>query len=199
MNNVSSENEAQLRKTIATLTPIPDADWAMIAPYLRETTITRGERWVTEGEKAKDVGMIISGSMRHYYTKNDEEKTTYFYFEHALVSAYISCITGAPSALSIEALTDTRLIVFPYARLKEAYKTSIVWERFGRLIAEWAMTGLEERMVALLTQSPEERYIALLNSAKTKILERIPQQHIANYLGITPVSLSRIRSRIHKK
>jgi hypothetical protein len=61
------------------------------------------------------------------------------------------------------------------------------------------MMGLEDRMVGLLTQSPEERYTALLKSNKTKILERIPQHLIANYLGITPVSLSRIRNRTSKK
>jgi len=96
-------------------------------------------------------------------------------------------------------LADTHLIVFPYRRLKEMYSLSPTWERFGRLIAEWAMLGLEERMVGLLTLSPEERYIQLLESNKKKIIERIPQHLIANYLGITPVSLSRIRNRVTKK
>jgi len=73
------------------------------------------------------------------------------------------------------------------------------WERFGRKVAEYAMMGLEERMVGLLMLSPEDRYLQLLGSNKKKIIERIPQHHIANYLGITPVSLSRIRNRISKK
>jgi CRP-like cAMP-binding protein len=188
-----------LRAQIKRLTPIPDDDWQLLLPYLKEVTIKKGSFMVKEGEKAKDVGMIITGQMRHFYTRDGEEKTTYFYFENAFVSAYISCITGAPSLLSIEALTDTQLIVFPYARLKELFGISIHWERFGRLIAEWAMMGLEDRMVGLLTQSPEERYTALLAGNKSKIIERIPQHLIANYLGITPVSLSRIRNRIVKK
>ncbi|MFN8321973.1 MAG: hypothetical protein U0T74_04895 [Chitinophagales bacterium] len=58
---------------------------------------------------------------------------------------------------------------------------------------------MEERMVGLLTLSPEERYEQLLQSNKKKIIERIPQHLIANYLGITPVSLSRIRARLLKK
>lgn len=65
-------------------------------------------------------------------------------------------------------------------------------------MAEYLGIGLEERMVSLLLQSPEERYIDLLNSNKKKIIERIPQYYIANYLGITPVSMSRIRNRILK-
>lgn len=73
------------------------------------------------------------------------------------------------------------------------------WERFGRLVAEYLAIGLEERMAGLLILSPEERYLELLESNKQKIVERIPQHYIANYLGITPVSLSRIRKRVIKK
>lgn len=196
---MASISSSLLRAQIEKLTPIPDADWQLLEPYIKERKIKKGGYMVREGEKGKEVGLILEGNMRHFYTRDGEEKTTYFYFEHAFVSAYISCITGAPSLVSVEALTDTTLLTFPYARIKELFATSIHWERFGRLIAEWAMMGLEDRMVGLLTQSPEERYIALLNSNKTKILQRIPQHLIANYLGITPVSLSRIRNRAGKK
>jgi CRP-like cAMP-binding protein len=75
----------------------------------------------------------------------------------------------------------------------------MAWQKFGRLIAEYATIGLEERMVSLLMQSPEERYVELLKSNKKKIIERIPQHYIANYLGITPVSMSRIRNRLAKR
>jgi len=115
------------------------------------------------------------------------------------MSSYVSCITGKPSQLSIEALTDCQLLVFTYETLQSLYRQSQHWERFGRLLAEYLSIGLEERMVGLLMLSPEERYHQLLESNKQKILERIPQHYIANYLGITPVSLSRIRNRIHKK
>lgn len=188
-----------LRAHIGKLTLLPDEDWNMLVPHVAERRLRKGELMVREGETGKEVAIIIEGQMRHFYTCDGEEKTTYFYFEQAFVSAYISCITGKPSLVSIEALADTRLLVFPYSILKELFSKSIYWERFGRLIAEWAMMGLEDRMVGLLTQSPEERYLALINSNKTKILERIPQHHIANYLGITPVSLSRIRNRIVRK
>jgi CRP-like cAMP-binding protein len=95
-------------------------------------------------------------------------------------------------------MTETKLIVFPFTALQNLYKQSHAWEKFGRLIAEYLAIGLEERMVGLLMLSPEERYHQLLSSNKQKIIERIPQHHIANYLGITPVSLSRIRNRAAK-
>ncbi len=188
-----------LRKQVEVFTEMPDEAWCMIEPYLRERTVKKGDFLVKEGEKGKEVGFLTDGAMRQYYTKDGEEKTTYFFFERAFVAAYISCITGKPSLLSIDALADTSLIVFPYSRLRELFAQSIYWERFGRVIAEWAMMGLEERMVGLLTESAEERYLALLGSNKTKILERVPQHLVANYLGITPVSLSRIRNKAARK
>lgn len=195
MNSVTSPFKAAINR----LSPMPDADWKLMEPFVTERLLAKGSYFVREGEKAKEVGLILEGAMRHFYTCDGEEKTTYFYFENAFVSSYISCITGLPSQLSIEALSDTRLLTAPYARIAELFTTNIHWERFGRKVAEWAMIGLEERMVGLLTQSPEERYTTLLNSNKTKIIERIPQHLIANYLGITPVSLSRIRNRVQKK
>lgn len=134
--------------------------------------------------------------MRHYYTRDGEERTTYFYFENHLVGSYVSAVTGKPSLLTIEALTDSHLLAFSYQHLKSLYDESPQWERFGRMLAEYLAFGLEERMVGLLMFSPEERYVALLQGNKQKIMERIPQHYVANYLGITPVSLSRIRKRL---
>jgi CRP-like cAMP-binding protein len=192
-------NIALFRKHIEQFISISDNDWVLIVPHLKERTIRKHDFMIREGTVCRDVGYILTGEMRHFYTHGGEEKTTYFYFENSLVAAYHSCITGQPSRLSIEALSDTRLIVFPFSVLKKLFTESMAWNSFGRVLSEYLGLGLEDRMVGLLTLSPEERYIELLSSNKKKILERIPQHLIANYLGITPVSLSRIRNRVNKK
>ncbi len=188
-----------IRKYIERFTKLSDEDWQLLLPHLTQRTVRKNTFFTKEGKVCKEIGFVIEGNMRHYYTKDGEEKTTYFYFENSFVTDYISCITGKPGSISIEALTQTTLIVFPYVTLQQLYKQSHSWEKFGRLIAEYLAIGLEERMAGLLMLSPEERYQQLLSSNKQKIIERIPQHHIANYLGITPVSLSRIRSRTAKK
>jgi CRP-like cAMP-binding protein len=188
-----------LRKHIKQFIRISDEDWALIEPHLAERSIRKHDFMIREGSIGRELGYILEGEMRHFYTHAGEEKTTYFYFENSLVGPYHSCITGLPSRLSIEALSDTRLIVFPYSALKKLFAENQTWNTFGRLLAEYLGIGLEDRMVGLLTLSPEERYIDLLKSNKKKIIERIPQHLIANYLGITPVSLSRIRNRVNKK
>lgn len=188
-----------IRNYIDKFTKLSDADWQLLLPHLTERTLPKNTLFAKEGKICKEIGFVLGGNMRHYYSKDGEEKTTYFYFENSFVTDYISCITGKPGSISIEAMTETTLIVFSYSALQGLYKQSHAWEKFGRLIAEYLAIGLEERMVGLLMLSPEERYHQLLSSNKQKIIERIPQHHIANYLGITPVSLSRIRNRAAKK
>jgi CRP-like cAMP-binding protein len=187
-----------LRKHASIFSAIPDGDWELLLPHLEVKELKKNTFFVKEGKRSFDVGLVLDGMLRQYYTKDGEEKTTYFFFENHFVNAYISCITGKPSHLTIEALSDVQYISFPYPVLLELYDKSMAWQKFGRLVAEYLGAGLEERMVSLLLHSPEERYLNLLNSNKRKIIERIPQHYIANYLGITPVSLSRIRKRLMK-
>lgn len=188
-----------LRKQVETFTKITDVDWEMLLPFLQLKQLRKNELFIKEGKRANEIGLVIDGMFRQYYIKDGEEKTTYFFFEQHFISAYISCITGKPSLVHIEALSDARYVSFSFTAMQALFDNSMAWQKFGRLIAEYAMMGLEERMVSLLLQSPEERYVALLKSNKIKIIERIPQQYIANYLGITPVSMSRIRNRLLKK
>lgn len=188
-----------LRSAINRLVLLTDQDWELLVPHLTYRNLDKGEYWIEEGKKEHQIGFVLEGNLRHYYTHDGEEKTTYFYFENHLISSYFSALTGQPSQLTIEALTRSQLIVFPYTVLVSLYDKSHLWERFGRLLAEYLAIGLEQRMAGLLILTPEERYLELLGEHKKKIIERIPQHLIANYLGITPVSLSRIRGRISSK
>ncbi len=190
---------AAFRNHINALSPVADDDWDLLLPHLQLKTIRKNELFIAEGKTERNIGFVIEGMFRQYYTKEGEEKTTYFFFENHFISSYISCITGNSSLITIEALSDATYVCFPYKIMKDLYTKSMAWQQFGRLMAEYITIGLEERMVSLLIQSPEERYLDLLNSNKKKIIERVPQHYIANYLGITPVSMSRIRNRLAKK
>jgi CRP-like cAMP-binding protein len=196
---MDTNHVALLRNTIDQLVRLTDQDWELLFPHLAYRNLGKGEYWIDQGKKEHQIGFVLGGNMRHYYTHDGEEKTTYFYFENQLVSSYFSALTDQPSKLTIEALTDCQLLIFPYKILVSLYDSSHLWERFGRKLAEYLVLGLEERMTGLLILTPEERYLQLLQANKKKIIERIPQHLIANYLGITPVSLSRIRGRISGK
>ncbi|MGG9961723.1 Crp/Fnr family transcriptional regulator [Ferruginibacter sp. SUN106] len=196
--NTNDNSSSLLRFHIEKFCKLTDADWELLLPHLEIKAIRKNELFIAEGKQGREVAFVIEGMFRQYYTKDGEEKTTYFFFENHLMSAYLSCITGKPSLVSIEALSNASYISFSYKAMQELFEQNMAWQKFGRLLAEYLAIGLEERMVSLLLQSPEERYVDLLNSNKKKIIERIPQHFIANYLGITPVSMSRIRNRLLK-
>ncbi|TVT40450.1 Crp/Fnr family transcriptional regulator [Hymenobacter setariae] len=188
---------AYLRRFVPTLT---DAEWQLLAGAVRPCHLGRGQHFVQAGEHRPEIALVLQGSCRLYYLRpSGEERTTYFFFENHLLGDYPSCLTGQPSGLNIQALTDTDLLVFDYAVLRQLYDECPAYERFGRVMAEYHLLGTDARLVEQLMLSPEERYQALLASGKTKILERIPQHLVANYLGVTPVSLSRIRARVARE
>jgi CRP-like cAMP-binding protein len=105
-----------------------------------------------------------------------------------------------PANHFIQAIEDTELVSLSFDSLQQLYNHKLLsykMERFGRLIAEYLICCYDDRLNSFIIQSPEERYLDLLSS-RPDIIQRIPQHHIANFLGITPVSLSRIRRRVMK-
>jgi CRP-like cAMP-binding protein len=190
---------AQLRQQINQFTTVSDDEWAELVPHLTLVTLPKQQAFAKQGVVADRIGLVLDGALRQFYTKDGDERTTYFFFEQQLTGAYMSCVTGRPSPVTIEAITPTTCVSFPYAVFHSLLETYPGWQRFGRLLAEYLMVALEERMVSLLLLSPEERYLALLEGPHKELLQRVPQHYIANYLGITPVSMSRIRNRIRPR
>ena len=199
MSDALNQAALQLRQHINQFVLLTDEEWEGLAPHLTLITLKKQQCFARQGVVADQVGMVLAGTLRQFYTREGEERTTYFFFENQLTGAYMSCITGQPSPVTIEALSATTCIRFPYTVLQALFGQYGGWQQFGRLLAEQIMVALEERMAGLLLLSPEERYLALLEGQHKRIVQQIPQHYIANYLGITPVSMSRIRNRITRK
>ena len=190
-----SESALRLRRHLSQFVSLSDEDWGLLVPHLRLVPLARHAVFAEQGRVAADVAFVLEGMFRQYYTKDGEERTSYFFFEDQLMGAYFSSLTGRPSLVTIEALSAGCCLTFPYAVLVDLFDQRMAWQQFGRRFAEYLAVGLEERMVSLLLLSPAERYEALLVSGDPRILARVPQHYIANFLGVTPVSLSRIRNR----
>jgi CRP-like cAMP-binding protein len=187
----------KLRQFLTRFIDLTDLEWHALEQQITIKTISKKDFFIQKGQNATKIGFLVSGSCRLFYDEDGEEWITYFFFENNLVSAYQSCLTGEPSTLSIQALEDVELLYFSFQTLTGLYAQFPVYETFGRKLAEYLFMGLDVRLAKQLTLSPEERYLKLLGSSvKRKIVERVPQQYIASYLGITPVSLSRICRRI---
>jgi len=175
-----------------------EAEWILFTQHLSFAKLKKKHYFAESGKVCNKVGFILKGSVRYFHIKDGEDITGYFSFENEFLSSYKSYLTGSPSHVYVQALEDSLLVTFTKKDMDEMLSDPMLaykMERFGRLIAEQYLCCYEDRVAAFITQTPEERYLELLSNGR-EILQRMPQHYIANYLGITPVSLSRIRKRI---
>ena len=198
MQGQDSEKTDLFRIVVEQFVSLTDAEWSIIRQHLVYKTLGKKELFISEGDVCSHIALIISGSARYFHVKDGEIITGFFSLENEIISAYPSFLTRKPCNVFIETLEKTELILLSHQSLQELLShplLSFKMERFGRLIAEELICCYDERINSFIIKTPEERYIALLMKSP-KIIKHIPQHYIANYLGITPVSLSRIRRRI---
>lgn len=197
MDTITSAIET-FRTQLEKLVIFTDEEWQLFRQHLQYKTLKKKAFFIKAGQVCNEVGFIVSGSVRLYYVKDGEEITNYFCLDNELISSYKSFITREPSLTYVQALEDMQLVIYTHASLQQMLKNEKLaykMERFGRLIAEYLICCYEDRVTDFIVKTPEERYLKLLQSG-TNYLRRIPQHYIAQYLGVTPVSLSRIRKRI---
>jgi CRP-like cAMP-binding protein len=147
-----------------------------------------------EGEISKHMHFIKKGCLRIWFNKNGKDITYQFFFEGQAVASIDSFLTYEPSMFTIESIESSKIftlskdsfdkLVNLNPELKEGFQ-NILFQRF-RNYAQLFLSRIKD--------SPKERYEDLINN-HPEIIKRIPQHYIASYLGITPISLSRIRNR----
>ncbi|TSJ38552.1 Crp/Fnr family transcriptional regulator [Mucilaginibacter corticis] len=186
------------RKALEKFVVFNEAEWIVFTQHLTFSTLKKKQYFAAYDKVCDKVAFIVTGSVRYFHIKDGQDITGYFSFENEWVSSYKSYLTNQPSLTYIQALEDTRLINISKKDMDAMLNNPLLaykMERFGRLIAEHYLCCYEDRVASFITQSPEERYLNLLSTGR-EILQRMPQHYIANFLGITPVSLSRIRRRL---
>lgn len=186
------------REQLKKFVEFDDLEWSVFKNYLTFQSVKKKKHFAEPGKVCNDIAFIISGSVRYYYIKDGDEITSYFSFENELAGSYKSYLTRQPGVIYIQALEDTELITISHTSMQQMLDSEILgykMERFGRKVAEYYLICYDDRMSSFITKTPEERYLDLLNSGR-EIMQRMPQHYIAHFLGITPVSLSRIRRRI---
>ena len=144
------------------------------------------------GHTCRTIYFINKGIARVYYYKGDTDVTEYFAFENNLVARVESLFRGRPSNKGIQILEDAEIVAVNATALFQLYDDFPDIERLARKITEGGFVESVNRLESIQFHSADERYKALLEE-DPNILQRVPLKYIASYLGITQVSLSRIR------
>jgi CRP-like cAMP-binding protein len=154
--------------------------------------IKKGKDLQFIGQTCRTIYFIQKGCARIYYFKGDTDVTEYFAFENSLIARVESLFTGKPSCKGIQILEDAEIIAINAVALNGLYNQYPEIERLMRKVTEAGYVETVNRLESLQFHTAEERYHSLVQD-HPRIIQRVPQKYIASYLGITPVSLSRIR------
>ncbi|PBQ33736.1 cyclic nucleotide-binding protein [Sphingobacteriaceae bacterium] len=145
------------------------------------------------GHTCKTIYFINKGSARIYYFKDGKDITESFSFENNMIVRVESLLSGEPSRKAIHVLEDTEFIAVDSHKLFQLYDTHHDIERLFRKLFEAGYLETVHRLESIQFHTAEQRYAKLIKEMPD-ILKRVPLKHVASYLGITQVSLSRIRA-----
>jgi CRP-like cAMP-binding protein len=189
----------QLREALAQLVELPDSHWDTLASLFYIKVLRNREHVFFPGATVHELVFVCEGLLRFYYTDADGTDANKAF----IVGGEFACPMAAatlclPVYYGVQALEPTTLLAARFTDFSRLYEQHPVFDRIGRKLAEQLLVHKELRARSLLQMNATERYLDFV-SRYPYLVERVPQYHIASYLGITEVSLSRLRRTLAQK
>ncbi len=158
--------------------------------------IKKGENVLSENSLKKQHIFVLNGCLRSFYRmENGKEVTIQFAIKDWWIGDYITLYTEDKSILSIEALTESEILLIDKYEVEQLYLEYPAFATLQRKNFEKHIATLQKRILSLLTQTATEKYNQFVTEY-AEFVQKIPNYQIASYLGITAESLSRIRKEI---
>jgi len=177
--------------------PLLKDKWDKHMSYYHRIEVPAGTVLLKEGEFSKKAFMVEKGCLRGWFNNNGKDITFQFFFENEVASSGESFRKNIPSFFTIETI-ERSVVHWIYKKDLDKIQDDI--SRIPEMTGNMRDRAFERQyhymgqLISFLKDSPEQRYLKLLTE-KPHIIQRVPQHYIATYLGITAVSLSRIRKR----
>lgn len=158
----------------------------------------KGTVLLREGDRKQLCYFVLKGCVREYVLKDGEEKTTNFFTEFQVLFDPEVYSEGKPSKYYWVCEEDCLLTFGSPESEAEMYDKFPGIEKMGKVEADKMIASKNDRTNSFVTMTPEERYLDLMER-RPDLLQRVPQYHLASYLGVKPETLSRIRKRLATK
>ena len=155
----------------------------------------KGEKILQEGEVCRNISYIEKGLVRQFYFKNGKEVTEHLGVDHSIFMCIESLFKEEPTRLQVEALEPTLVYALPKAKLEAAAMRNVNIQMLYRKILEESLIQSQIHADLVRFESAPNRYKRLCDLSPQVVL-RAPLTYIANYLQMTPATLSRIRSGV---
>jgi CRP-like cAMP-binding protein len=177
------------------ISPLSKEESEGIAQSMQTKSFKKGDHILREGQLSTSTYFILEGCIREYILTDGEEKTTNFFTEEKWAISLNSFSPQNTSNHNWVCVEDTTVVVGDEQQAQKLFKRFPRFETISRTIMEAAFAEQKEALASYYTDSPEQRYLKLMKS-RPGLIQRIPQYHLASYIGVKPESLSRIRRRI---
>ena len=176
-------------------TTIPKEQEHIILESFEPVFIKKKKDLLTPDHICQYIYFITEGCLRSYYFDLKGNEHIYqIRMDNNWISDLESFFSKEPSKYYIEAIEDSFLLRISYEQLDKLYDTVPTIERYFRILFQKAYLNALKRLNSTMWISAEDRYYAILKE-HPDMFQRVPLTYIASYLGITPESLSRIRSK----
>ena len=164
-----------------------------ISELFKETHLNKGDFYTKQGKSFRYLSFIKSGHFRIYANHNGKDITQWIGSPGEFVTELSSLMFDAPSRFNIEAITDCELYTIKYESYKKINDIIPQWSEIEKLFLAKCFTIIESRVFSFLAMTAEERYNQLFESNKD-LFNQVPLQYLASMLGMSPETMSRIRS-----
>ena len=188
-----------LRKHVERRVHLTAAEFALCSKYFTPRAVRKRQFLLQEGAVCMHLAFVTKGCLREYTVDaRGEEHILQFAIKDWWISDLQSFLTGTASTHNIDALQDSEVLSLERMARDSLFAAVPKMERFFRLLMEANYIATHRRISDSLAKSAEERYLDFIATFPA-LVEQVPQNHVASYLGLTPQSLSRIRKDLSLK
>lgn len=188
----------QLKNYCRSVVPLEEAELALLDDCFEQKTFGKKDFLLRDTQVCNFIAFLSEGCVRHFHVKDGLEKSCDISFENSWVTDFHSFNSGVTARMNLQALEPTTALLIRKDRLQALYARCGKYETFGRMMAEGVAQRASDIAMSLSSDKPEERFQKLLHR-QPDLFQRVPQKYIADLLGVSPESLSRIRGRIFRR
>ncbi|MDR2222923.1 MAG: Crp/Fnr family transcriptional regulator [Flavobacteriaceae bacterium] len=177
---------------------ISQKDELLCLKYFEAIKISKNTILEDENTIPKYLYFVVDGFVRLYHTNSKgEEVTTHINCPPGFITSYFHFINRTKSNDTLACITDCQLLRISKTNLDTLNQESQSFKDFSIQVFQQSLAYNEKRSQELATLTAEERYIKLIEK-QPEVLQFVPIQYIASFLGMNPKSLSRIRKQLSK-
>jgi len=174
---------------------LSQASWEQFLPEMAVVHAESKCQLQEAGQLVTQFYFLVEGLVRFYYvTPDGKESNKAFYAENNIVGSLSALILNEPCRFTVETMESCTLVALPYDPEGDIWQASTEWQYVFNRCCQLMLVRNERREAELLTLSAKQRYLQFVQNFPHYV-ERIPQYHIASYLGVTPVALSKYKNQ----